>query len=164
MARKVIFLDVDGVINSLVNQAEEWGVHGFDTMNFDPVNMKPLKVLVESTGAELILSSSWRHTDTPKDKAALKNLHRILAEYGLVLAGDIGPYRNLRQDAIADWLQKNPDVVDYVILDDVNDGFEGENLRRFVVTDAYVGLTMEDIQKAINILNNVNLQGVGQEN
>lgn len=155
---KVIFLDVDGVINSLVNQAEEWGVHGFDTMNFDPVNMEPLKELVESTGAKLILSSSWRHTDTPKDKAALENLHRILADYGLYLAGDIGPYRNLRQDAIADWLQKNQDVVDYVILDDVNDGFEGENLRRFVMTDKYVGLTMEDVKKAINILNGIDVE------
>lgn len=153
MARKVIFLDVDGVINSLQNQAEEFiKKRNFDTMHFDTANMEALKVLVESTGAELILSSSWRHVDTPLDKAALENLHRRLAEFGLVLTGDIGPYRNLRHDAISEWLQANPDVESYVILDDVNDAFEGELLERLVLTDELIGLTVEDAEIAKEIL------------
>lgn len=152
--RKVIFLDIDGVINSGNNMEINARLKRTEeTMYFDPVCMKLLKELVEDTGADLILSSDWRFPDEQtKSICHLQNLMKRLADYEIGLAGQTGKALIWRNDEINEWLQAHPEVESYVILDDVNDNFEGENLKRLVLTDEVIGLTAEDIAKAARIL------------
>ena len=48
------------------------------------------------------------------------------------------------------WLQRNPEVTDYVVLDDLNMGYWFE--ERMILTDEEIGLTRELANKAITIL------------
>lgn len=154
MGRKVIFLDVDGVINSGNNQLRNARLkRTCETMYFNPVCMKLLKELVESTGADLVLSSTWRLPDEKtKSVCHLDNLIKRLADYELGLFSQTGPTRFCRNDEINEWLRSHPDVDGYVILDDVNDDFQGENLRRLVLVDEVVGLTDSNVVQAVNFL------------
>ena len=56
MAMKLIFLDVDGVLNSAewleTNQGE-----------IDPAKVRLLKQMIDATGAKVVLSSTWRNID-----------------------------------------------------------------------------------------------------
>ena len=152
---EVIFLDVDGVINSWNSQQRDFEVKlNLKTLRFDPTCLENLRVLVERTGADLILSSSWRFDDDALGAAPLINLEARLAEKGMRLAGRTGCTLAWRDDEINAWLQEHPDVESYVILDDVNDNFRGDNLRRWVATNEGIGLTSEDVQKAEKILFN----------
>ena len=94
---KVIFLDVDGVLNS-----DEY---------FDKIRNKLLKQAVIQTGAKVVLSSSWRHT---KNGEQLKEL---LAKFEIYT--DRTPYlQNKRGIEIKQWLINNENIEDFVILDD----------------------------------------------
>ena len=55
---KVIFLDVDGVLNSqqLFEKCED-----DQLISVDEDNIKNLKTIVDATGAKIVLSSSWRY-------------------------------------------------------------------------------------------------------
>ena len=55
---KVIFLDIDGVLNS--EEYYESFPDGEFIPPIDPVCVERLKRIVDRTGAKLILSSSWR--------------------------------------------------------------------------------------------------------
>jgi len=94
----VIFLDVDGVLNSedfLRKREEEHRQLGHEGPAFprretkcdcfrldrqiDPVAIAHLNDLVEETAAKIVISSSWRKLFDPPE------LHRILAAHGLVV-------------------------------------------------------------------------------
>ena len=68
---KVIFLDVDGVLNSKRDRNSI-------KLRTDS-HLRLLQELVKATGANIVLSSSWRIGFTK----AIKNLNDRLAEYGL---------------------------------------------------------------------------------
>lgn len=154
--KKVIFLDVDGVINSGNNQKRNTRLkRTCETMYFDPTCMKNLKEIVEKTDARLVLSSDWRFpTERTKSICHLQNLIRKLADYELGVDDQTGEALSCRNEEINQWLQSHKELESYVILDDVNDCFEGENLKRLVLTDEVVGLTDSDVVEAIEILNN----------
>ena len=80
---KVIFLDVDGVLNSqqLFEKCED-----DQLISVDEDNIKNLKTIVDATGAKIVLSSSWRygwaeHSDAVQDWCQI--LVDILAKYDL---------------------------------------------------------------------------------
>ena len=54
---KIIFLDVDGVLNSQ-DLLERCGEDKL--VPIDEENIRCLKEIVDETGAEIVLSSSWR--------------------------------------------------------------------------------------------------------
>jgi hypothetical protein len=68
---KVIFLDIDGVLNS-----NDWYVYRRDNVpmdsvsaqypfyEFDPRAIERLNRIIESTEAKIVVSSSWRHGET----------------------------------------------------------------------------------------------------
>ena len=144
---KVIFLDVDGVLNSqqLFEKCED-----DQLISVDEDNIKNLKTIVDATGAKIVLSSSWRygwaeHSDAVQDWCQI--LVDILAKYDLKII-DKTEYLSSgrREDEIKDWLDKCEEKIEgFVILDD------GAYL---VKTDFCTGgLREEDADKAIKILN-----------
>lgn len=65
---KVIFLDVDGVLNS----QDLFERCGEELVPIDEENIRYLKEIVDATGAQIVLSSSWRygwaqHSDDVQD-------------------------------------------------------------------------------------------------
>ncbi len=109
---KVIFLDVDGVLNSdeYFNNLKNLKKQGIESeVDVDKIIL--LKSAVDRIGAKVVLVSSWRYT---KNGEALKAL---LSEHGIV--ADITPYiNNERGLEIKKWLEDHPDTEDFVVLDD----------------------------------------------
>lgn len=151
--KNIIFLDVDGVLNSkkFIKRQKYFNV---GNNNFiDESRLPLLKSLVEQTGAQIVLSSSWRH-----DPYAVRGLKSIMSKYGLVISGrtNIQGNNRSRGDEILEWLQQHPDTHSFVILDDVERDM-GPLSARLIQTDAYEsGLSDEDIKLAVQMINNPN--------
>lgn len=57
---KVIFLDIDGVLNSNDWYVKTRGVGGYNGGDIDPECIELINDLIDATGAKIIMSSSWR--------------------------------------------------------------------------------------------------------
>lgn len=61
---KVIFLDVEGVLNTRETYEMAYRLHGYTTMidlELDMYRLDYLKQIIDETGAKIVLSSSFRH-------------------------------------------------------------------------------------------------------
>ena len=140
---KVIFLDVDGVLNSKLD--------GNSIKLRTDSYLRLLREIIMATGAQIVLSSSWRCGPVK----AIKNLKSRLAEYGLeimdstpVLSGS-----SCRGDEIRQWLDNNGQSVGrFVILDDDDDMAEFIDTH-LVQTDSEIGLQEGDALRCIEMLN-----------
>jgi hypothetical protein len=169
--RKIIFLDIDGVLNH-----EQWFCwryynikNGTNLKDFyidngstsreafllsmiDERSVANLNYIIKETGADIVLSSSWRSNNADDNIET----NKILKHKGLIKEFfDVTPYCGMRRGAeIEQWLkqQNDIDVINYVILDDDTDMLDSQK-DNFVNTDAFVGLTWHDAEKAIEILN-----------
>ncbi len=151
--RKVIFLDVDGVLNS-----EETGFGGFfgmekvltkDDVKWGGELVDRIRRVVEEADASIVISSTWRrHFDIIKFREMFS-----LYNWPDVPIIDMTPKlhqgRGLEVNA---WLQKHP-VDRYVIIDDV-DQFLADQKPYYIQTSIMTGITEEDAEQAIKILNN----------
>ena len=157
---KVIFLDVDGVLNFSYSKSRCGKYIGIDS---DKV--KRLKEIVDATDAVIVLSSTWR-LGYNKDHQELENHAKYLSNklgkqhlrsVGMTL--DFGHGGELRGHEIHEWLERNSDVVDqWVVLDDewfedFNEFEVGAHLVRPNFYDINGGLQEEHVQQAIKILN-----------
>lgn len=143
---KVIFLDVDGVLNQ-----DPDGDHQV----INPKNVQVLNWLVEKSRAFVVLSSAWRHfLDLEEFKQEMrqngfKHPERII---------DATPFGGARGDEIRNYLDMDDErtrlggkkVSQYVILDDNDD--MADQRDRLVQTNAATGLTMADAQRALGLL------------
>lgn len=165
---KYIFLDVDGVLNDeefMVDSRIEYRAYkegggepshvDFYCSMLNPEKIKLLKQIVEATGAEIILSSSWRSRH--QDAVPMLALAKMLGEQGMTIK-DITPRgcgMCVRGNEIREWMNKNipwGEERQYVILDDDSDMLYCQR-NNFVHTDGRIGLTERDVAKAIKILN-----------
>lgn len=146
---KIIFLDVDGVLNNGVwaeKMLKEEGVHVYCDDILEDRALRLLKLLVEQTGARIIVSSAWRQIPD-----SYLNLRASLASYGLKVSGETPYVGGIRGDDITAWFKRNPGVYKYVILDDDSDmGVHAEHLFQ---TNFYTGLTREIVDACIEHLN-----------
>jgi len=165
MTRKIIFLDIDGVLNSteVAYQIRKDGINnngfgGFFKEPTEPTHsnvcwgqelVDNLKYIIEKTNAKVVISSTWRVTHR------WQTFPKMFALYGFPDIEIIGatPKLNIaRGYEIREWLHHNKDVEKYVILDDNSDMLESQ-MPFFVKTDLHIGLTKENAEKAIDILN-----------
>jgi hypothetical protein len=147
---KVIFLDMDGVLNnrkSLTAAANNaifpTGNATFHTVDPDCVNR--LRKLVEATDAKIVVSSTWR--------MFMDEVYRAFnwCDWKDVpIIGRTGKF-GARGAEIDAWLKSNPEVTQYVILDD--DSFDIHQKTHFVKTEHELGLTDDDCTAAQIILN-----------
>ena len=152
--RKIIFLDIDGVLNSVKYDRLRTESDG----NIDVTRLVLLKELVDYSNADIVLSSTWRkHWDPDADKCdAIGNeLNETFRKFGLSIFGKT-PYIGYcdRSVEIKAWLDAHTGVYDsFVILDDMLGGW-GELAPFLVKTDSYIGRGLErsHIEKAKTIL------------
>lgn len=163
---KVVFLDIDGVLNSQAwfdRQANE-GLTGFDPSDeeawltmLDPDCVARLDRLVAAHDAKVVISSSWRQLLEPSTIA------RLLARRGFrgevigatTTSNALTPTRKTqRGDQIAHWLATasgvTSDVTSFVILDDDEDMVH--LAPRHVKTAWAKGLTEDDAARASELL------------
>ncbi len=153
---KVLFLDIDGVLNSKEYDAER----DFDNrQNIDKTRLVLVKELVDKTHAKIVLSSSWRiHWDKDErkcDETGIE-LNEIFGEYGLKIF-DKTPTLNRfdRADEIQAWLSAYGDRVESFVIIDDEVAWKMSDLRDHLVRTDYMigrGLEIQHIQKAIEIL------------
>jgi hypothetical protein len=136
---KVIFLDIDGVLND--------GVKIMETESDFPSkdHLDCLKAIVDATEANIVLSSTWRLFPSARNdvKNALRNV-------GLEFIDRTKELRD-RASEIQEWLSRHPEVEKFVILDD--EEISGKFPDNLVQTTFYRGLLPEHAEKAIKILN-----------
>ena len=147
--KKLIFLDVDGVLNSDTYWMSLDEEEKYSLRHLDRNAIKKLKRIVDKTGAEIVVSSTWR-----KFKEDMDVLSDSLYVYGLsVMSKTPVLYNKERGDEISAWFESHPDFKDavYVILDD--DADMNVHMDRLVKTDYRYGLTDSKAEKAIEMLN-----------
>ena len=159
---RVLFLDIDGVLN----HPGTYGEREPGRIPVAPECMARLNLLVERSGAKIVISSSWRMF------ADFTQLAPMLACEGLVAdvidetpslindpvwleawrtrTGNAYYEKLERGHEIRHWLSLHPEVEEFVILDDCSD----MNLvKPFLVhTDPIVGLDDPDVERALYLL------------
>lgn len=152
---KIIFLDVDGVLNCGNTNDICMGFTGIEDRL-----VKQLQKIVKATGAKIVLVSSWRYYWEQSDKENQDELgtylDRKLSKQGLYILDKTDPHcLYARGRGIHEWLNGKY-VESFVILDDETHDYEAVNLsnrwiQTYDVDDG--GITDEDVEKAIKILN-----------
>ena len=124
---KVIFLDVDGVLNSdeYIKGTIKSNIQGIEK-HVDVEKIKLLRQAINQTNAKVVLTSSWRLTKMAQE------LIKLLITYGIY--ADSTPYiRNERGLEIKQWLADNQNVEDFVILDDeIFDSYDEGLMKKLV--------------------------------
>jgi hypothetical protein len=151
---KYIFLDIDGVLNCNNTTDDCFGMTGIEDRL-----VKKLSTIVNATGAEIVLTSTWRDYWEPDKKesqdAEGTYLDEKLLKQGLRISGKTDPnWLYKRGDGIVEWL-KDKNVKSFVILDDEPHDYKEVNLEQHWIQTYDVndgGITDEDVVKAIKIL------------
>ena len=124
---KVIFLDVDGVLNSdeYIKGTIKSNIQGIEKHD-DVEKIKLLRQAIDQTNAKVVLTSSWRLTKMAQE------LIKLLITYGIYVNST--PYiRNERGLEIKQWLADNQNVEDFVILDDeIFDSYDEGLMKKLV--------------------------------
>jgi len=137
--RRVIFLDIDGVLAPI----RRWDRYG----DLDPACIQVLNEIVARGGADVVVSSTWRHGKTV---AELQEILEAQGFTGCVLDKTPAGARGAdRRDEIATWLSEHA-VDGYVIIDD--HGNMGELRNQLVLTHPAHGLQPADAPRAIAML------------
>lgn len=144
--KRLLFLDIDGVLNNDASLAE--GIHLIN----DKLVM--LRVFCEEVDCEIVISSTWRILHS------LQEMKEILYRAGFCCRTriiDVTP-RTRQSDPdflkkgwargyeIEKWLQEQNEDYNYVILDDTSDMLDYQK-SRFVHVDGAIGLTTRNINE-----------------
>lgn len=146
MGIKLIFLDIDGVLNNESTRAR--APNSAVGINMGMVSI--FKRIIEETDAKIVLSSAWR---------LYPKIHDYL--WGC-LGQDIkercvgmtpSSWSDYRGREIKQWLEsnKNIEIDSFIILDDCNDMEPFSD--RLIQTSWQTGITTEHADKAIEMLN-----------
>lgn len=148
MPEKVVFLDIDGVLNNWAHLgAIEHGTRGIWTNHFDPACVARLNQITRRTGAKIVLSSSWRMAHRPPEMRAI--LRAVGVEAEVVAFTPAQKFSDTRYGEVARWLMEADYHGLYAILDDSVRDYEGD----FVVhTTMNEGLTDEHVEMACRFL------------
>jgi len=176
---KIIFLDIDGVLNSEVsvdyhikNKSNEW-------LYYAPWygHVKHVNHIIKHTGAKVVISSTWRHFydvrmilhlaglvgdiigKTPCCKSRIRGEEiKLFLQYVQMDDAKIEPEKreallNIKKELLY-YHRINYSglkIDNFVIIDDDTDMLDLTN--NFVHVDSYYGLTRKNANKAIKILN-----------
>ncbi|MFK7783904.1 MAG: HAD domain-containing protein [Crocinitomicaceae bacterium] len=158
---KIIFLDIDGVLNSDTWEKTESYRNGTYPENmFDPVAVRLLNKIIERTNAKVVLTSTWRL------KFSLFEMNQLFIKVGIDcdlidFTPDLKKNNDytLRGNEILKWCKDNSDVIgtkylnytDFIILDDNSDMLYWQS-KYFFQTDKLCGLSETLAREAIRML------------
>lgn len=140
---KILFLDIDGVLNCKLSD------------RIDPVMVMRLNEILKLTGAKVVISSSWRMVHT------VAEIQKLLEAQGFV--GDIigmtptPPddgrlilFSQTRGHEIESWLDLNRhlEVQRFIALDDMGPQQFPQMRKHLVQTNGSLGLQETDVERA----------------
>ncbi len=136
---KIVFLDYDGVVNTLIFN-EQGKEPNFNFPNDNKVNNFQavcwLNKLCRETGAKIVVTSTWRISNNYKECLYNAGLDKSIEILGRTK--NLGTKRGIE---IQEWLDENVDlgIEKFVILDD---DMDMEHLIDYlIVTDTNIGMT-----------------------
>jgi hypothetical protein len=109
---KVLFCDVDGVLNCAKYFNTRHTPRDLKPKDLDPARVLILHRILEATGAKVVVSSSWRN-----DEESLNEIKQAAEPFYLDKTGRLPSYQD-RHEEIREWLGEHPEVTKYAILDD----------------------------------------------
>ncbi len=153
---KIVFLDIDGVLNSeqlMVKLGPDlWG----DGEILDPLAIDRINALTDVTGAKIVISSSWRIAYEWDELVSILKNSGVKAE---IIDRTPRFHYDDRADEIWSWLDNTQENVEtYVILDDDRLERKRDNSdpvldMHFVRTSWLDGLQDRHVEAAIKVLN-----------
>jgi hypothetical protein len=161
---KVIFLDIDGVLNS------ETFLKCNPNEAIDRKSVSILKKIIDVTGAAIVMSSAWRlwfDDDMMPKEGYSQLLYDILHEFDIKLFGKTPDFSteeirtnktfsHVKAKEIIAWLKENHNIDKYVVVDDLD--LRDEEINKHLVrTNGHIGITEEDALHIIDILTNAGL-------
>ena len=147
----IIFLDVDGVLNSknkLISVYNKTGKpHSGYNYPFDEKCLENLRILVQLTNSKLVVTSTWR-----MDDIGIKTLLNVLKTYNLdkEVIGYTPIIGSQRELEIKEFLSSLDNEPNFIILDD--DADFNELLPYLVKTNSQTGLTTSNVENAVKKL------------
>jgi len=139
---KVIFLDVDGVLN-----------HGKQIEKVEDDKIGLLNQIVKATNAEIVLSSDWRYWLNTDDEDVIL-LERKLSSVGIdIMSSTPITKHGYRGAEIYQWINEwnGEQIEKFVILDDRDD--MKPYMNRLVQTSFDLGLQEKHVKRVIQLLN-----------
>lgn len=173
---KIIFLDIDGVLNNeihfiLKSEEDRYERDGYPLCHLCSSNIKWLNYLIEKTEAKIVISSTWRKGKSVEEiagylvKKGFKYPKNIIDKTPSLFIGNEvksgSGYTIPRGCEIQCWIEYNKKLLNYeyeshfhkyIILDDDCDMLYHQR-NNFFRCDNYVGLTRTIAAEAIYFLN-----------
>lgn len=147
----IIFLDIDGVLNSRRKLIEVYKKthrpHSGFNYPFDEKCLINLQTLVKLTNSKIVITSTWR-----KEQEGRETLLKALKDYNIEqeVIGYTPVLNSTRGEEIKEYLKQFVEIPNFIIIDDDSD--MEELIDRLVLTNGQVGLTQENIDKGISLL------------
>lgn len=153
---RVIFLDMDGVLCT----PRACLAHGQKGLNryLDPVGIDFLNRFTKASNSMIVVSSTWR---TLFDEMSFKTLMATAGYTGRYKKDwktpnysnnpklwDSGDSKSSRPNEIQEWLNNHSEVGDYLIFDDDSFEWNEKQLKRWIHTDVYNGITHQNMVDA----------------
>lgn len=162
---KILFLDIDGVLNS-----NDWNSRHQEEINvgilIEEEKVQLLAEIINKTDAKIVLHSGWRFWLDDKLKPTRKEAEYLVntfVKYNIEIYDKTPDLRTkeirennklslVKAKEILTWLEEHKDIELYLILEDLN--LHNEIVKKHQIqTDNEVGLTKEDMERAIKRLN-----------
>ena len=145
---KVIFLDIDGVMNSYASIVENYqrGINRPDE-RFSKSSINALEKIIKETNAKIVISSTWGLSN--KTIRAFKYSNFDLD----TIIGETSALKNTghRGKEINAYIDNTDEIESFVIIDDDND--MGSLMDNLYQVDNQIGLLEKDADKIIKMLN-----------
>jgi hypothetical protein len=146
---KVVFLDIDGVLNNRRSMEGGWrppeAPTAFHTL--DPDCVARMCRVVRFASAKVVVSSTWRHIGLERVAACLERAGWVAPP----IIGRTPEMRGARGQEIAAWLDEHPEVTAYAIVDD-NADMLPKQMPYLVQTVSAAGFTDADGRKLLAFL------------
>lgn len=163
----IIFLDVDGILNSLAyfkSLGEEGKQSGFNDIS--DFHLQMLSKIYHSCDARIVLTSSWRELNDESDMNVYPMYQYLvdsLAKYGMKIMDSTPVVEMNRPLEIVTWLENREDKENIRCVS-LDDDFSKEQYDKYGIGDCLIhtrffcdgisegGLQQEHVDKAIEIL------------
>ena len=147
---KVVFVDVDGVLSPMGSEAQDNTLDdGY--ADFDRAAVDRLNRIVEETGADIVISSSWRKGDVN----AMRDVFvKRGFKYPEKIVGETSPANDPfnRGGEIELWMAEFAPNSAFVALDDIPGAFSEQQRKNLVQTDMYQGITDDTVNDVVSRL------------
>lgn len=153
----IIFLDIDGVLNSTASRNFARDCMKVPIPHTDlpaPALVENLNLILDSTDARIVISSSWRIIYSIIALADIFYLCGVRPQKIIDKTPDTKRGYDGRYLEIQLWIKHNhKKMKNFVVIDDCDDALLPNRPGTFIKTDFEIGLTREQAHQACEILN-----------